>query len=200
MKHTEMCALTDTPRSLAQAWRTLEKVESVNEHADSEMREELDDQRRSLEATQEADTTAHMRMRSIASGFPLLSLIGGQWSLTDFRHGGTTSTGLLHTFELSFNQLKRPLGAEKRMIPMTPIWPGFAVNTIFYAAMLWLLWIARRTPGKIRRFVRVSRGRCPACGYIIAPGTAAASPGGGPCSECGAATPRSHLRIAERGR
>jgi hypothetical protein len=49
--------------------------------------------------------------------------------------------------------------------------------------MLWLLWIA---PGKINRFIRVHRGRCPACGYIIAPGTAAASPGGGgPCSECG---------------
>jgi hypothetical protein len=77
-----------------------------------------------------------------------------------------------------------------RVLPYRVIWPGFAINTVFYAAMLWLLWIARRTPGKIRRFIivrgRVSRGRCPACGYKIAPGTAAASPGG-PCSECGAA-------------
>jgi hypothetical protein len=63
-----------------------------------------------------------------------------------------------------------------------PHWPGFAINTIFYAAMLWLLWIA---PGKIRRFIRVHRGRCPACGYQIAPGG-----GIGPvCSECGAALP-----------
>jgi hypothetical protein len=64
--------------------------------------------------------------------------------------------------------------------PYIPLWPGFAINTIFYAAMLWLLWI---TPGKIRRFIRIRRHRCPACGYQIAPGTAAAS--GGPCSECG---------------
>jgi hypothetical protein len=69
-----------------------------------------------------------------------------------------------------------------RGLPTTPIWPGFAINTIFYAAMLWLLWVA---PGKIRRFIRVHRGVCPECGYIIAPGTAAASGPGGPCSECG---------------
>jgi hypothetical protein len=63
-----------------------------------------------------------------------------------------------------------------RVFPYAPLWPGFAINTIFYAAMLWLLWVA---PGKIRRFIRVHRGRCPACGYIIAPGV------GNKCSECG---------------
>jgi hypothetical protein len=68
-------------------------------------------------------------------------------------------------------------------VPIIPLWPGFAINTIFYAAMLWLLWVG---PGKIRRFVRIRGHRCPACGYIIAPGTAAASGAGGPCSECGA--------------
>jgi hypothetical protein len=72
------------------------------------------------------------------------------------------------------------------VLPLNPRWPEFAINTIFYAAMLWLLWIA---PGRIKRFIRVHRGRCPACGFIIAPGTAAAS--GGPCSECGAASPAS---------
>jgi hypothetical protein len=71
-------------------------------------------------------------------------------------------------------------GQPFRYEEFRPIWPGFAINTIFYAAMLWLLWFA---PGKIKRFIRVHRGRCPACGFIIAPGTAAAS--GGPCSECG---------------
>jgi hypothetical protein len=55
--------------------------------------------------------------------------------------------------------------------------PGFAINTIFYAAILWLLWLA---PGRIRRFIRIRRGRCPSCGYVIAPGTCA----DGLCSEC----------------
>jgi hypothetical protein len=63
-----------------------------------------------------------------------------------------------------------------------PIWPGFAINTIFYAAMLWLLFF---TTGKIRRFIRIRGHRCPACGYQIAPGG-----GIGPvCSECGAQLP-----------
>jgi hypothetical protein len=67
-------------------------------------------------------------------------------------------------------------------LPYVPIWPGFAINTIFYAAMLWLLWIA---PGRIKRVIRIRGHRCPACGYQIAPGG-----GIGPvCSECGAALP-----------
>jgi hypothetical protein len=77
-----------------------------------------------------------------------------------------------------------PAGSFLRpnVLPLRPIWPGFAINTIFYAAMLWLLWLA---PGRIRRFIRVKRHRCPACGYEIAEGV------GPRCSECGAALPAS---------
>jgi hypothetical protein len=66
--------------------------------------------------------------------------------------------------------------ATRRRLPLSPLWPGFAINTIFYAAILWLLWIAL---GRARRFIRVRRGRCPACGYQIAAGV------GPVCSECG---------------
>jgi hypothetical protein len=62
--------------------------------------------------------------------------------------------------------------------PTIPVWPGFAINTLFYAAVLALLFFA---PGRIRRFIRMKRGRCPACGYMIAPGTCS----GGVCTECG---------------
>ena len=43
------------------------------------------------------------------------------------------------------------LGGAKAL-PLRPIWPGFAVNTLFYAALLWLL-----IPGPfvLRRFIRV---------------------------------------------
>jgi hypothetical protein len=73
-----------------------------------------------------------------------------------------------------------------RLIPLEPIWPGFAINTIFYAALLWVLWVA---PGKIRRLVRIRRGCCPTCGYRIAKGV------GPNCSECGAQLP-AELRLA----
>ena len=62
----------------------------------------------------------------------------------------------------------------KFLIPRTPLWPGLAINTIFYAAMLWLLLAA---PGRLRRFMRLRRGLCPACAYPI--GTSNV------CTECG---------------
>ena len=78
---------------------------------------------------------------------------------------------------------------ETPFLPLLPLWPGFAINTIFYAAILALLFYG---PGKVRRFVRVRRYRCPACAYLIAPGTCAS----GLCSECGAALPKRLVRPA----
>ncbi len=63
-------------------------------------------------------------------------------------------------------------------IPLRPLWPGFAVNTILYATILWLL-----IPGPfvLRRFIRVKRGLCPACAYPRGDSSV--------CSECGKALP-----------
>jgi hypothetical protein len=64
-----------------------------------------------------------------------------------------------------------------KRVPLRPIWPGFAINTVFYAAILWLLFAA---PFAIRRRRRIKRGLCPACAYPV--GDSAV------CTECG--TPR----------
>ena len=58
--------------------------------------------------------------------------------------------------------------------PIGVIWPGFAINTIFYAAMLWFPFAAF---GRIRRRRRIKRGLCPACAYPV--GTSDV------CTECG---------------
>ena len=63
-----------------------------------------------------------------------------------------------------------------RNLPTMPFWPGFAVNTIFYAATLWLLICG---PFTLRRIRRVRRGLCPACGYDLRYGEHDA------CPECG---------------
>jgi hypothetical protein len=55
-----------------------------------------------------------------------------------------------------------------------PLWPGFAINTIFYAAILWALWFA---PGAVRRMIRRRRGQCPACAYPVSTSPV--------CTECG---------------
>jgi hypothetical protein len=69
----------------------------------------------------------------------------------------------------------------ERMLPLRPLWPGFAVNTLFYATILWLL-----IPGPfvLRRVIRVKRGRCPKCGYDLRGAPPEVGPGGG-CPECG---------------
>ena len=55
-------------------------------------------------------------------------------------------------------------GGEPFALPLVPIWPGFAVNTVFYAAILWL---PIRGPFVLRRHIRRKRGLCVSCGYDL---------------------------------
>jgi hypothetical protein len=55
---------------------------------------------------------------------------------------------------------------------------GFAINTLFYAAVVWLLFLA---PFQFRRWRRIKRGLCPKCAYDQ---RGSVSP---TCPECGAA-------------
>jgi len=61
-------------------------------------------------------------------------------------------------------------------LPVVPAWPGFAINTLFYAGVLWVLCCA---PFALRRMIRRRRGQCPACAYPIGQSPV--------CTECGAA-------------
>ncbi|MCZ6736067.1 MAG: hypothetical protein O7C65_09780 [Planctomycetota bacterium] len=53
---------------------------------------------------------------------------------------------------------------ESQGLPLRPIWPGFAINTLFYAAILWL---PIRGPFALRRLIRRERGLCVVCGYDL---------------------------------
>ena len=68
------------------------------------------------------------------------------------------------------------------ILPCRPIVMGFAVNTLFYATILWLLLATLHPRGVVRRRIRARRGQCPACGYPI--GTSNV------CTECGRAVSR----------
>jgi hypothetical protein len=99
-------------------------------------------------------------------GWPFSSLRGWWASLPD---GSIRSDAL---WGKGLPEIKdRPL-----LFPLRPVWPGFAVNALFYAAILWLLWSA---PFAARRLVRRRRGRCIACGYDLRASAHDA------CPECG---------------
>lgn len=106
--------------------------------------------------------------RELATSTPALSLHGGfaplRWRVrANPRPGQTIATR---------NTL------DRFALPLLPLWPGFLINTLFYALLLFGAW---RVPGVVRRTLRRRRGRCIACGYDrdgLDPDAA--------CPECGA--------------
>lgn len=65
---------------------------------------------------------------------------------------------------------------ENNVLPTRPLWPGFAINTIFYAIILCLVFAA---PVTFRRWCRKKKGLCPRCAYPVG--------GSDVCTECGCA-------------
>ncbi len=95
-------------------------------------------------------------------------------SLACYELGGNESGTWTYSWRYAWGRL----GGE-HPLPLRLIWPDFAVNTFFYAAILWLL-----IPGPfaLRRFIRVRRSLCPKCAYPR--GESAV------CSECGHELPQ----------
>ena len=97
-------------------------------------------------------------------GWPRDALCGDSF----FAPSGNWKSGLVH------------LSGTSISLPFKPIWPGFVINTVFYAVVLWPLFAG---PLVLRRRRRIRRGLCPKCAYDLrgSPEDATA------CPECGAA-------------
>jgi hypothetical protein len=68
-----------------------------------------------------------------------------------------------------------PPQVRGKAIPLRPVLPGFAVDTLLYGVVAWFGFeLLARLRGRLRRF----RSRCPGCGYPLDPSTTR-------CSECG---------------
>ena len=111
-----------------------------------------------------------------ARGWPMLSM----WHEVRFRdhvqdRGRMESPGGIE-LPLSYWRDPNPYDGydQPRTLPLRLIWPGFAINTVFYAAMLWLPFAAL---GRVRRRRRIKRGLCPACAYPVSASEV--------CTECG---------------
>jgi hypothetical protein len=109
------------------------------------------------------------RWREYARGWPMLALY--------CRIEVDSTVFLQLTVDAVDAPFRQPTNWQPRPVDVLPIgiiWPGFAVNTLFYAAILWLLLAATL---ELRRCLRIKRGLCPACAYPVG-----ASP---VCTECG---------------
>jgi hypothetical protein len=104
-----------------------------------------------------------------AQGWPLLALWYGEFE-SDQLDGGWLLSREVQPGYIYYN----------RALAFRPIWPGFAINTVFYALVLWLLVAA---PFALRRRSRIKRGLCPKCAYDLR-GAALQNRA---CPECGCA-------------
>ena len=105
------------------------------------------------------------------AGWPLPALHGEQ-------RAGLISSGRVLTWQYGTAVPCPTFGkpsASDAILPFRPLWPEFAINTIFYAAILWLPF----APFQLRRYVRVKRGHCIKCGYDLRGAEH------GACPECG---------------
>ena len=101
-------------------------------------------------------------MHDLAFGWPALSM----WYSVDVARAPDSGSVISRTTAGAFSEFEYPLRV---------LWPGFALNSAFYAGVLALLILGQRG---LRRDWRRRHGRCPLCGY---PQGASAR-----CSECGA--------------
>ncbi len=100
---------------------------------------------------------SHSHTRSFQAGWPMLSMTG----------------------DVTGNPFAAPPGEPYVARLDHPILPGFIINTLFYALLLWLLLFA---PGNAPRLLRRRRGLCEECAYPIGVNPV--------CTECGAAVVR----------
>ena len=118
-----------------------------------------------------------------AFGMPLLAV--EYWCDPGLRVYGGMNVGV---------RTSAPRLHDGNVLPLRPLWPGFAINTVFYALVLWLLFAA---PFALRRRRRIKRGLCPKCAYDLRGSRRGPHPNPLPegegetvCPECGAAEGR----------
>ena len=105
-------------------------------------------------------------------GWPLVSLEWTSWINRQLRT-------VENRYMIEWDRWPSAKGTSRK-IPLRPLWSGFALNTVFYAFLISLMFAALIG---VRRRRRIRRGLCPKCAYDLR-GTRGATA----CPECGATT------------
>ncbi len=112
-------------------------------------------------------------LTELATGWPMVTLRGARVRYRADDLGRIVEGVSLHGV--------RTAGTSSiALLPTTPVWPGFAVNAVFFGAVLFAGHAATRGVSVLRAHSRRRRGGCASCGYNLA----GASPDRR-CPECG---------------
>jgi hypothetical protein len=111
-------------------------------------------------------------------GWPCRALFHAQWGTIGWTE--VDQAGLLN---LNANKEETDTASNRWLFPVLPLWPGFAIDTLFFAA-IWFGVFFGFASGK--RAIRRKRGRCLRCGYDLRGDLAAG------CSECGSGRQGNH--------
>ena len=110
------------------------------------------------------------------AGWPWLALRGVRWNQAQRGEPDHWVDHMLIETPLQSDILS---GRDSRCLPFRPIWPGFAINTLIYATLGWLLFVG---PFQVRRLIRHKCALCTNCGYDLRHADHRV------CPECGAPT------------
>jgi hypothetical protein len=131
--------------------------------------------------TNTPSTTSYL-VSEMHAGWPCRSMCGGFSGVL-----GTTNTWTMH--DVLEPACPIPLQVNKKVaLPLRPVWPGFAVNSLFNATILGLMFFI---PLGMRRHRRTTRRLCLRCAYPI--GTSDV------CTECGAPLPHRDKEVTPCG-
>ncbi len=106
----------------------------------------------------------------VSAGWPMRSLRGTEW----------INRGLEGCAPPPLVQVPAWITKAGWKLPVSPLWPGFMVNTLLYAG---LVWGAVRCVPAWKRWRRRKRGLCEGCGYDLR----GLPSGSASCPECGRA-------------
>ena len=95
------------------------------------------------------------------AGWPIFSLQGVVW---DQSPKGQPAQWRNYMVVRLANRPGLLRSTDERWLPFRPMWPGFAINTLIYATLSWLL---LGGPFQLRRFIRHKRGACLKCAYDL---------------------------------
>ena len=104
------------------------------------------------------------------------------WPLRSFTctHYKSYPDEIMHTIDGILLNVDAKYPLREITLPLRPIWTGFALNTILFAVLLWLLFA-------LRRMIRHKRGLCVKCAYDLRGADHEA------CPECGTVIGRTNI-------